>query len=380
MKKGITSLLLTFILCFNFTGVVHAAEIPREETPDYKVAFYAFDCYHMQDENGKRYGYGYEMMQDISKYMQCTFSYVGYEKSASECVDMLRSGEIDIYTAAKLTPERQEEFAISTHPAITATTCMNIKVGNTKVVAGDYSTYDGLRIGLLQRHTYNERFLVWAEEKGFSCEILYYETPTELTNALINDEVDALVNSYIRKPEDEQVIENFGQTPYYIMARKEDQELIDRLDAAMDRMNRETPNWRVELYNKYYGEQDLNTAFTDEEAALLKQMQEQEVIIRAVMNPDADPYSWYEDGEAKGIAAEIFKATAQKLELQYEIIPVSNRKEYLEALESGTVDVWIDCYYADHEDFRYKTTEPYLSSTVSILRNRGASGKIKNWQ
>ena len=43
----------------------------------------------MTDENGKRYGYGYEMMQNISNYMQCTFSYVGYDKTAAECVDML---------------------------------------------------------------------------------------------------------------------------------------------------------------------------------------------------------------------------------------------------------------------------------------------------
>ena len=28
------------------------------------------------------------------------------------------------------------------------------------------------------------------------------------------------------------------------MARKEDQDLIDKLDVAMDRMNRETPNWQ----------------------------------------------------------------------------------------------------------------------------------------
>ena len=53
---------------------------------------------------------------------------------------MLRDGELDIYTAAKKTPEREKEFAFSTHPAITSSTCMNVKVGNDKIVAGDYST------------------------------------------------------------------------------------------------------------------------------------------------------------------------------------------------------------------------------------------------
>ncbi len=315
------------------------ASIPKKDTPDYKVAFYAFDNYNMQDENGKRTGYGYEMMQNISKYMQCTFSYVGYDKTANECVDMLRDGELDIYTAAKITPERQEEFAISEHPVIISTTSMKVKVGSTKVVSGDYSTYNGLRIGLLARHTYNESFLNWVDEKGFDCEIVYYDTPTDLTNALINDEVDALVNSYIRTPEDERVIEDFGQTPYYIMARKEDQSLINEIDAAIDAMNVETPNWRTELYNKYYGSQELNTELTDDEKALLEELQENNTVIRAVMNPDRGPYSWYRKGEAQGISADIFKAVADELDIKYEIVPVADRDEYWKVLESGDVDI-----------------------------------------
>ena len=71
------------------------------------------------------------MMQDVSKYLQCTFSYVGYDNTAKECEEMLRSGDIDIYTAARKTEERETEFAFSKHPTITATTCMNVKVGTT---------------------------------------------------------------------------------------------------------------------------------------------------------------------------------------------------------------------------------------------------------
>lgn len=358
----------------------YASEAPvlQTETPDYKVAFFESSCYHMQDENGKRSGYGYELMEGIAKYLQCTFSYVGYDKTAAESVEMLRNGEVDLYTAAKRTPEREAEFVFSSHPSITTTTCMNVKVGNTSVIAGDYSTYEGLRIGLLERHTYNEKFLGWVKEKGFSCEIVYYDTPTELSNALINDEVDALVNSYSGTPEDERMVEDFGQTPYYIMARKEDQELITRLDAAIDAMNIETPNWRTDLYNKYYGSQDQNTELTPQEQEFLTQMQEQNVVVRAVMNPDENPYSWYEDGEAHGIVADLFRAAINRLQLDYEIVQVSSRKEYQEMITSGEVDVWMDLAgsYDEDDPWKYKVTNPYLSTTVSVLRKRGASEKI----
>lgn len=379
MRKKLAALLWGILLALLLSHPAYAASVPQEDTPNYKVAYYAFDNFNMQDDNGKRYGYGYDMMQDISKYMQCTFSYVGYEKSASECVEMLRNKELDIYTAAKLTPERQAEFAFSKHPAITATTCMNVKVGNTKVVSGDYSTYEELRIGLLKRHTYNDRFIAFTAEKGFHCQILYYDTPTALSNALINDEVDALVNSYIRTPEDEKTIEDFGQTPYYFMTRKEDQDLIDKLDAAIDAMNIETPNWRTNLFNTYYGSPDANTDLTSEELALLRQMQEDHIRIRAVMNPDGAPYSWYEEGSAHGIAADIFKAVVRRLDLDYEIVQVSTKSEYEELLNSGSVDVWMDLnsYYEDEGEYKYKITEPYLTTSVSVLHRRGSSGKMK---
>ena len=378
MRKRLMAALMGIMLIIMSVCPVYAATMEKIDTPDYKVAFYAFDCYHMQDDNGKRTGYGYEMMRGISKYLQCTFSYVGYDKSAKECEEMLRNGEVDIYTAAKKTPEREKEFAFSTHPAITSSTCMNVKVGNDKIVPGDYATYNGIKVGLLRRHTYNDTFLKFAREKGFDCEIIYYDTPTELTKALIDDEVDALVNSYIRIPEDEKVLENFGETPYYIMVRKEDKALVEQLDQAIDAMNIETPNWRTELYNKYYGSEKANTEYTGEEQALLKELQDNDTVIRAVMNPDANPYSWYKDGKAKGIVADIFKATAKELKLRYKIIPVSTKEEYEKVINSGDVDIWIDQegYYDEDQAQKYKITDTYLTSSASVLRRRGETKKI----
>ena len=365
-------------MAVGFCTAAAAESVPRLETPVYKVAFYASNCYHIQDDSGQRSGYGYEMMQGLSKYMQCTFDYVGYDKTPAESVDMLRNGEVDLYTAARITDERRAEFAVSQHPAITASTRMNIKVTNTHVVAGDYSTYEGMRIGLLQRHTYNDRFLQWAEDKGFAHTIVYYETPTDLTNALVDDEVDAIVDSYIRTPEDETTIEDFGETAYYILARKEDQALIDKLDAAFDAMSIETPNWRVELYNKYYGSQELNTTFTASEQALLETMQQNGTVIRAVTDPDNAPYSWYENGEMKGITVDYCTQTAAALGLPVEIVPTATREEYRALLDSGDADLWLDINNSNKNSdaWHYRRTNSYMNTTVSLLRQRGAYGTV----
>ena len=97
------------------------------------------------------------------------------------------------------------------------------------------------------------------------------------------------------------------------------------------------------------------------------------------MNPDANPYSWYENSTAHGIAADIFRATAESLGLNYEIVPVTTQAEYDALIAQGGVDIWMDMdgSYEDEEGARYKLTDPYLTTTLSVLRVRGASERIE---
>ena len=88
------------------------------DTPTYKVGFYASPCYHIQDADGKRYGYGCEMMQSIVKHMQAPLEFVDYDVSFSDSFELLRQGQIDILTGVKHTDDRDAEFAFSVHPAI----------------------------------------------------------------------------------------------------------------------------------------------------------------------------------------------------------------------------------------------------------------------
>ena len=97
------------------------------------------------------------------------------------------------------------------------------------------------------------------------------------------------------------------------------------------------------------------------------------------MNPEGTPYSWYDKGEARGIAADIFAETANRLGLAYEILPVATKAEYEEALASGSVDVWMDSTttYTEENGVTYKLTDPYLTTTASLLRRSDSNGTPK---
>ncbi|MDO4502529.1 MAG: transporter substrate-binding domain-containing protein [Coriobacteriia bacterium] len=376
--KRLLAIALSLAVIALTCGAALAAELPRTDAPRYKVAFYQSPHYHEQDEDGVRSGYGYDLMQDIAKNSQLSFSFVGYDKTPKECEQMLRDGKLDLYTAAKHTPEREAEFSFSKRPAITAKTCMSMKRGNDRIVPGEYDTYQGATVGLLRNHTYNQDFLDFAREEGLEFNIRYFEDATSLADALIKEQVDILVDSYIRVPDDEVVLETFGETPYYFMARTEDQGLLDQIDAAIDRMNVATPNWRSDLYDKHYGAQSLLLELTEDERQYLAQLQKRSTVIRAAMGPDKRPYSWFENGQPHGIVADMFAAAAEALGLEHQVVPASTRAEYRQMVEDGSVDLWLDVVgdqEGTDEPF-YRVTSPYLQTTLSILRLNDSSGKI----
>ena len=59
-------------------------------------------------------------------------------------------------------------------------------------------------------------------------------------------------------------------------------------------------------------------------------------------------------------------------------MPVATAQDYNEAVVSGAVDVWMDASGGseDEASTKYRMSEPYLTTTVSVVRSRGASGKV----
>ena len=78
-----------------------------------------------------------------------------------------------------------------------------VKAGNNSVVEGDYSTYDGLTVGMLEGNSKNGNFERFAEEHSFSFTPVYFADQNALTEALQNGEVDAAVTGSLRLLENE---------------------------------------------------------------------------------------------------------------------------------------------------------------------------------
>lgn len=56
----------------------HSETIPSNSRETLRVGFFAFDGYHMLDDEGNKSGYGYDFIRKISRYLNVDFEYIGY--------------------------------------------------------------------------------------------------------------------------------------------------------------------------------------------------------------------------------------------------------------------------------------------------------------
>ncbi len=381
MKRiRLLSLALAALLLAPLCRTARAAG-PAGEQPDVlRVGFFAFSGYHIIEEDGRRDGYGYEFLQRLAIHGGWSYEYVGYEGSYADALDMLRSGQVDIVTSVSKTPEREEEFLFSAQDIGVNSTIFTVKAGNQEIVEGDYATYEGITVGMLEGNSKNANFERFALQHGFTYHPVYFAGQDELTAALQSGAVDAAVTGSLRLLENEWLLDSFDASPFYICTRKDRADLMARIDEAINEMDLHDPNWRDVLHEKYYAtDQSGSIIMNAGERAFLEERQASGEPLRLLINPDRAPYCYFENGQARGILPAIFDRLARQLGLTYEFVPVKDRDEYYALRAEGAADVVLDFagdYYMAEEE-GYKITVPYFHTTFARVTLDGFTGEVE---
>ena len=369
-----TMLLLTALLPLSASAAETVSQHERV-----RVGFFAMDGYHMMDEDGNRSGYGYDFLRLMARYWDVDYEYVGYDKSWEEMQQMLIDGEIDMVTSARRTPEREELFDFS-RPIGTNNGILTVRSDNSTIVEGKYSTYDGMRVALLRGNSRNDEFAEYARTKGFTYKSVYFDSAEEIAEALQNGTVDAIVTSSLRKMNNERILEKFGSSDFYVIVKKGNTELLNKINYAIDQMNAAEGSWKTTLYNKNYETTDTkNLEYTEEEKRIIAQYSKENPL-HVLCDPTRYPYSYTENGEVKGILPDYFRKIADYAGLSYEFLVPATRDEYI-AYQSNkdAVNISIDARldtdnYAETKE--WGLTAPYITMRMARVTRRDFDGKI----
>ena len=369
-----TMLLLTALLSLSASAAETVSQHERV-----RVGFFAMDGYHMMDEDGNRSGYGYDFLRLMARYWDVDYEYIGYDKSWEEMQQMLIDDEIDMVTSARRTPEREELFDFS-RPIGTNNGILTVRSDNSAIVEGKYSTYDGMRVALLRGNSRNDEFAEYARTKGFTYKSVYFDSAEEIAEALQNGTVDAIVTSSLRKTNNEHILEKFGSSDFYVIVKKGNTELLNKINYAIDQMNAAEGSWKTTLYNKNYETTDTkNLEYTEKEKRIIAQYSKENPL-HILCDPTRYPYSYTENGEVKGILPDYFRKIADYAGLSYEFLVPATRDEYI-AYQSNkdAVNISIDARldtdnYAETKE--WGLTAPYITMRMARVTRRDFDGKI----
>lgn len=143
-------------------------------------------------------------------------------------------------------------------------------------------------------------------------------------------------------------------------------DIAAQLTEAVQTITAINPFFRHDLLAKYHAT-GLDLNLTAEEKAYLAA----HPVIRTMVSPRQPPYTYFQDGEAQGVIADIIKRVEKDLNITLEVIPEETQHTMMQHLTDGDIDMVMD-FYTDHnwaKAHNATITFPYLTlNYVSVMR------------
>lgn len=340
-----------------------------------KVGFYPLDGYQNKQGNRKS-GYGYDFLQLVRRFSDLNFEYLGYDKTWEENLQMLENGEIDLMTGAHKTPEREKIFDFS-YPIGTNSIVLYSREGDIRYKTEDYSTYNGMVVGLVEGDVSADRLKTFAAEKGFSYYPIYFEDFAQLYDAINSHKVDAICESSLLRTRYLRVLDTFANENIYAIVKRGNKALLSQINEAITCMHRVERDWSLRLNqdNYYFDEADARLDFSEKEKQFIASHSEGKKKVLVAVDQDWRPYAWYEDGEFHGVIVDFFDNLMKLAGIEYEFYRTDKSIVSDDILRTSNVDL----YLASNDDVQEAeqkgnvTTPVYLEPTIALLRRKDHS-------
>ncbi|MCR4705150.1 MAG: transporter substrate-binding domain-containing protein [Lachnospiraceae bacterium] len=364
---------LCTLLLFGY-GTHAAAAAEERPVRTIRVGFYSLPGYHEMDMVGNKSGYGYEFLTLMKRYANVNFEYIGYNNSWGAMQDMLYNGEIDMVTSAHKTDTREKKFDYSL-PIGSNTVNLNTRINENRFVPGVYSTYDGMKIGLRIGSSANDNLEIFARENGFHYTPRYYTSNDALSEALSNQEVDAVASGSLRKTRGEKTISSFGSEYFYAIVRKGNTELLNIINDAITQMDSNEGDWRNAMYYRNYATTAKSGLFfTEKEWDYIHTHSGAKGKIILAADKKWSPFcSVNEEGHYVGILPDYWHSIMDLTGMNYEIHDSPQDVVMESELLNHEADIYIG-YLSDpdrSERLGFVESKPFLTVEACFVSRRG---------
>ncbi|MFQ9492339.1 MAG: substrate-binding periplasmic protein [Bilophila wadsworthia] len=236
-----------------------------------RVGYYEDGDYMSRSRSAEYIGFNIEFLQKLAKVGGMRYEMLD-EGSWENAWHQLLEGHIDMIPAVFRTEEREKEVLFSNLPMGTLYVTLNVRVDDKRYGYEDFSSFQGMRVGIIRGSSDGERFQRYCEKFGVKPIIVPYAETQALLSALEDGTLDGVAITHLGRSSTFRSVAQFSPEPVYIAVAKNRPDLLARLDAAMNAIVLRDPNYMMRLYDKYFAvSMAQQPVFTKEEEAFLKQ-------------------------------------------------------------------------------------------------------------
>ena len=311
-RKGYPNTMKRCLFCCIFMIVLMVFScIPRNVAAlDQKVIRVGYDSNSnfIKESDGHYYGYGVEYLEKIAEYTGWKYEYIK-DDSWHDSLDKLRNGQIDLICTFHYSDQRAAEFLYSEFPLGYETTILYAKT-DSQFFYQDYEAMQGCKIGLLRESYSAWDFEKYSEEKQIDCEILYFDRENDMKAALENGTIDIMAIGSRYASSELKLVDVSDINTFYCIAHPSRCALIQEIDSILKEIMFDDPSFGGNLSAKYFGHNAISSSplYTKEELTYIESLG----TVRVKLFQDQHPSCYVENGETKGIWAEVIRLIAQK--------------------------------------------------------------------
>ena len=354
------SICILLCLVLYITALPFPVSAEEAENRTVRVGWYE-GTYNTTGPDGQRRGYSYEYQQAVAAHTGWKYEYV--EGNWAELMSMLKSGEIDLMGGISYAEERTTSMLFSELPMGEDKYYLYVDPSNTDITVSDLTTLNEKRIGMVPDTLSARRFYEWEKSHGVDTQKVDITSTEDARQKMQNQEIDGFVLNESPQWERDNIspVLLIGGSYNYFAVSKKRPDLKEELDQAMQRIEKENPFYKEDLYKRYLSANPIETLSNGEQNWL-----EEHGAVRVgyLKNDVGVSLTDTESGKPVGIINDYINLVSDCMgekNIEFQLTGFDSQEEELQALKDNRIDM---IFNMNQNPYEAEQNDIILSNTV----------------
>lgn len=379
------ALFLSCVFCFSSSAESGGASpsIAPYNPKVLRVAFPQVKGSTETDKDGTRHGLVVDYLNEIAKYTGWKYEYIDVE-SGTEMLKSFQNGEYDLMGGQFYISGLEKYYAYPDYNTGYSRASILARKDDRSIRSNDLETLNGKTIGVYSNANETIRRLKeFLSFNNIDCTLKEYsydqlKVTGNLYAYLESGEVDLLLGNAVDAKEAFRIVATFDSQPYFIVTTPGNQDILDGLNMALEKISDYNPYFGEERYNANFPEQSISIQLTQEEVNFVEQKKTFTVAV---------PEQWHplfclnssNDEMHNGLIPDILQEISAFTGLEFSYVYAKTYSDAVELVRNGEADI-LGFFLGTEEEAANQglsLTSSYSVVNNIIVRNKAASYPAK---